>query len=275
MRSWQMTFISAALVVAGLFVTSGTAAAKTDPANLPHLGTCPRMQVGSRGLCVEELQRTLRKVGLNVDQDGIFGQQTKGGVIAFQSQENLAKDGIVGPQTNAALIRVANSPEPARSFRGCPQLAVGTSTPCVTRFVGEFNNIVANQDPHLSRGPVYTAQMADGVRDYQRRNNLVVDGVVGRQTADLLDVQAGPNQVCFAMKDAGQVTSCGRNGAADGDGKSVWSCVKDIFGLDTLQEIALDHDPGYQYVKSRSGFLRILGKVTSTPARGAVCVMFG
>src|SRR5215210_6662201 len=118
MRGFRMAVFSVALLVAGFFGTTGSAAAKTDPADLPHLGTCPRMQVGSRGLCVEELQRTLRKVGLNVVQDGIFGQQTRGAVLAFQAQESLPRVGFVGPQTRAALIRVANSSEPSRSFRG-------------------------------------------------------------------------------------------------------------------------------------------------------------
>jgi peptidoglycan hydrolase-like protein with peptidoglycan-binding domain len=72
------------------------------------------MQVGARGPCVEELQRTLRKVGLNVVQDGVFGQQTKGAVVAFQAQEGLPKVSYVGPQTRAALGR--------QFLRACPQL---------------------------------------------------------------------------------------------------------------------------------------------------------
>lgn len=35
--------------------------------------------------------------------NGVFGQQTRKAVMAFQKSKNLAVDGIVGPQTMAAM----------------------------------------------------------------------------------------------------------------------------------------------------------------------------
>lgn len=281
MRGCRMAVFSVVLLMAGFFGTTGSAAAKTDPAALPHLGTCPTpITVGNRGPCVEELQRTLRKVGLNVVQDANFGQQTKGAVIAFQAQEGLPKVGYVGPQTREALIRVANSDQPARSFRDCPQLKPGLFHACVARFVREFSSIPGN--PDLGRTKLYDQSTANAVMDYQRRNGLVVDGVVGRQTADLVDVQAGPKEVCFAMEgDAlGPNGECQGAGAV-GMGRSVWSCVQDIFGVELIRDIARDKylDRVLATTDSKEKFIRALARVTkavgSTAVQGAVCVSFG
>jgi peptidoglycan hydrolase-like protein with peptidoglycan-binding domain len=216
----------------------------------------------------------LRKVGLNVVQDGVFGQQTKGAVVAFQAQEGLPKVGYVGPQTRAALIRVANSSEPARSFRGCPQLKDGVFSKCVKRLISEFNAIPGHDD--LATTMLYDGTIADAVRAYQSSNGLVVDGVVGRQTADLIDVQAGPSEVCYAISEkiADKNGNCVEDGAI-GDGKSVWSCVKDIFGIDTVREMAMDHTIEFNGIKSKSRFVRVMGKFTGVPAQAAACVMFG
>jgi murein DD-endopeptidase MepM/ murein hydrolase activator NlpD len=56
------------------------------------------VKVGSKGKDVKYLQS---KLGIN--DDGIFGPQTKAAVVSFQSRRNLVADGIVGPKTWAAI----------------------------------------------------------------------------------------------------------------------------------------------------------------------------
>lgn len=55
------------------------------------------------GKDVETIQVALKKVGIQVDDDGVFGQQTDTAVRAFQRSKGLKPDGVVGPATRAAL----------------------------------------------------------------------------------------------------------------------------------------------------------------------------
>lgn len=73
------------------------------------------LSVGSRGDKVKTLQKNLTKLGYNTQgADGIFGNNTKKAVVAFQKANNLAADGIVGANThkaiNAALKKLTENP---------------------------------------------------------------------------------------------------------------------------------------------------------------------
>jgi Transglycosylase SLT domain/Putative peptidoglycan binding domain len=60
---------------------------------------------GSRGWDVAELQFLLRRNGLSISLDGIFGPATAAAVMGSQRGAGLATDGMVGPQTLAVLRR--------------------------------------------------------------------------------------------------------------------------------------------------------------------------
>jgi len=63
-----------------------------------------RLQGGSTGIQVKELQWMLRQQGFDVGEpDGIFGKQTDQALREFQSKKGLIGDGIAGPETLAAL----------------------------------------------------------------------------------------------------------------------------------------------------------------------------
>lgn len=58
------------------------------------------LKVGSTGTKVKTLQKNLTKLGYSTNgTDGIFGNDTKKAVIAFQKAYGLTADGIVGSQT--------------------------------------------------------------------------------------------------------------------------------------------------------------------------------
>ncbi len=59
---------------------------------------------GSRGEEVKKLQQTLKDKGYEINNvDGIFGNETKKAVMAFQKDNNLKVDGIAGTETLSAL----------------------------------------------------------------------------------------------------------------------------------------------------------------------------
>ncbi|MDX2212099.1 MAG: peptidoglycan-binding protein [Oculatellaceae cyanobacterium bins.114] len=74
------------------------------------------LKLGSRGERVSELQELLQKLGYyEKDPDGIFGDQTKSAVIAFQRKAELPVDGQVGTTTLDRLREAAadiSAPEP-------------------------------------------------------------------------------------------------------------------------------------------------------------------
>jgi len=70
----------------------------------------PTLQMGAQGEAVSQLQQRLNEMRLRLKLpyapltvDGIFGQATRQGVIAFQTARRLTPDGIVGPLTHGAL----------------------------------------------------------------------------------------------------------------------------------------------------------------------------
>jgi N-acetylmuramoyl-L-alanine amidase len=67
----------------------------------------PTLRLGSRGSAVVTLQQRLAALHYFdlATADGVFGQNTYHGVIAFQKVQRLSRDGVVGPATWARLAK--------------------------------------------------------------------------------------------------------------------------------------------------------------------------
>jgi GH24 family phage-related lysozyme (muramidase) len=63
------------------------------------------LREGDSGREIELLQTGLNQLGFNLLVDGIFGQNTKNAVIAFQQNNGLDADGVVGVSTRIHLCR--------------------------------------------------------------------------------------------------------------------------------------------------------------------------
>jgi DNA-binding Lrp family transcriptional regulator len=75
------------------------------------------LKEGSGGAEVTKLQEALKKLNFySGAADGIFGSQTKAGVIKFQQAQGLVADGIVGPTTWSKLNELLNK-QPATRWR--------------------------------------------------------------------------------------------------------------------------------------------------------------
>lgn len=62
-----------------------------------------QLSYGSQGSDVTELQKLLNNHGYSLDEDGIFGENTKNAVTDFQKKKGLDVDGIVGTNTWGTL----------------------------------------------------------------------------------------------------------------------------------------------------------------------------
>ena len=123
---------------------------------------------GSRGPAVSEVQRAL-----GVQPTGYFGPTTNRVVREFQARNGLRVDGIVGPQTRAVLF----GRNQQGGTGGRHILGFGSRGPAVS----EVQRALGVQ-PTGYFGPTTTRV----VREFQARNGLRVDGIVGPQTRAVL-----------------------------------------------------------------------------------------
>jgi peptidoglycan hydrolase-like protein with peptidoglycan-binding domain len=108
---------------------------------------------------VYKVQRLLRHHAFDVAADHIFGPATAGAVRAFQEDRGLDADGIVGDQTWTRMI---------------VQVREGDA--------GEAVFALQSQWRFINHDGVFGPKTDALVRDFQQREGLDVDGIVGPQT---------------------------------------------------------------------------------------------
>lgn len=149
--------------------------------------TSPVLSKGSQGAAVKELQTLLNRhvgtpsIGGPIAVDGIFGSATETRVKTAQFRYLLKSDGIVGPQTWQAL-RANAAPITTKAVlrRG----STGSDVEIVQNLlkqIGLYKSVVDQ---------VFGQNTEAAVREYQRINQLQVDGVVGSKTWKVLEMTA-------------------------------------------------------------------------------------
>ena len=100
-RFSQRRFLAAAIAALMLI---GIAVYSSSPLFSMQDSVSTLSKVGSRGDEVRQIQTKLKEKGYNPGAvDGIFGENTRKAVIAFQRDYGLTQDGIAGPNTLKAL----------------------------------------------------------------------------------------------------------------------------------------------------------------------------
>lgn len=144
-------------------------------------GTKPSeiLKKGSRGREVETLQKNLTKLGYNTKgTDGIFGDNTEAAVRRFQKAYGLSVDGIVGKDTSKAIERALKGEKPIK----------------VLKKGNRGKEVEALQKNLIKLG--YGLKKADGVfgnntekavKEFQKAYGLSVDGIVGKDTSQMIE----------------------------------------------------------------------------------------
>lgn len=140
----------------------------------------PVLKRGDRGELVKELQELLVSWGLFLGNDnpvtGIFDAETEAAVKTFQYRMFLVEDGIAGSLTWRALYS---------GDLNMPALKRGDRTQAVTT----LQQVLRETGDYL--GPIdgiFGVQTEAAVRAFQKATNLVVDGIVGNKTWQLLSL---------------------------------------------------------------------------------------
>lgn len=163
------------------------------PGQYPGTALAP----GSRGNDVKRMQFWLRIIARNntavpdLAADGIFGAGTERSVRAFQTFYGLTVDGIVGRQTWDKIYEVytnlinglmAPNARPG-TYPGSP-LRLGSSGQSVKEIQYYLYLLSAYYVtlPVIAYDGVFGSATQTAVREWQRLNNLTVDGVIGAET---------------------------------------------------------------------------------------------
>jgi peptidoglycan hydrolase-like protein with peptidoglycan-binding domain len=138
----------------------------TDPRNKPIL------REGTTGEAVKELQRLLRSYFIySAPIDGIFGQETMGGVILFQHRVFLPEDGVVEYKTWQALYHGGPVDLPTLQKGSQGELVQALQQRLL--FAGEYTGECDGE---------FGSDTEAAVKAFQRRHQLTVDGIVGDRT---------------------------------------------------------------------------------------------
>ena len=161
---------------------SASARYSQSPAATADPGENRRLSLGMTGNDVYALQQRLIQLRyLDGVPDGVFGQETRDALIAYQKANGLTADG----ETGAATWRKLNG-----SSRAASASATAAPASTATLHEGESGEAVYAMQARLFElgyfsGRVdgrYGAETTEAVKAFQRANGLSADGVFGKGT---------------------------------------------------------------------------------------------
>lgn len=139
------------------------------------------LKVGAKGDEVKSLQKDLNRLGAKIEEDGIFGEGTKDAVKDFQKEYKLDDDGIAGPKTLSKLASVIKE-KISKAIPDYPGSLIklgseGKNVERIQRAVG-----IPEKEVDGRYGP----DTVEAVKTYQKRKGLDPDGIVGKNTWEML-----------------------------------------------------------------------------------------
>ncbi len=142
------------------------------------------LQEGTNGNAVRALQKRLKELGYYTGSiDGDYGSGTVTAVTAFQKANGLNADGKAGTKTLNAIYAVtaaSNSSSGSGSYTTLQEGDESSAVKTLQQRLKELGYYTGSVDGKFGSGTT------DAVRDFQRANNLTVDGKAGATTQGLL-----------------------------------------------------------------------------------------
>ena len=165
------------------------------------------LRLGSGGDDVVEIQRQLNRIAVNypsipkiTESTGYFEQTTQTAVKQFQKIFNLVQDGIVGKDTWYKIKQIYNGikglselysegitiSEIERKYERL--LKLGTRGPSVRilQYYLQFLSYFNLKLPYVSMDGIFGQETYDAVLTFQSLYGLEVDGIVGKNTWDMI-----------------------------------------------------------------------------------------
>lgn len=126
-------------------------------------------------------------LNFKITVDGIFGTETEDSVKQFQQKHSLPVTGIVTSEVSGAIEEEASLPKvPVKKFITGSYLRKGDSGNAVLLIQQALNAKGAN--PEINEDGVFGNSTLNAVKNFQKQNQLDVDGIFGPQTFYALKV---------------------------------------------------------------------------------------
>src|SRR5690554_1231080 len=131
------------------------------------------LKLNTVGESVVYLHKLLNQAGHNFHPNQYFGERTETAVKDFQEKHNLVVDGIVYSKTWKALLN--SIPE---NTTGMELLKYGHQR----KAVGKLQSMLVELGYNISVSEYFSRETETAVKDFQRKNNFQVDGIVFTET---------------------------------------------------------------------------------------------
>lgn len=168
-----------------------------DPAipTQPFESTNPILRIGAHNSAVKTAQQHLIAHGYDVGSagaDGWFGEGTLKAVKAFQKDKSLTVDGVIGSATWVALNKDPEKKEepaqPVQPSTTRPTIGVGDSGTYVKEAQSMLKKLGYDIGSYGVDG-VFGNSTKGAVLNFQKKNSLDADGIIGPITWSALDKQ--------------------------------------------------------------------------------------
>ncbi|RGY97371.1 peptidoglycan-binding protein [Clostridium sp. AM58-1XD] len=190
---------------------------------------------GEKSDVVLACQKELRRLGyMTTEPDGAYGNDTTLAVKQFQARNDLVVDGFLGPSTRIAL----NSPEAVAM--GLTLGEQGETVQKVQQLLSKYGYLASTNVTSY-----YGEVTEKAVKEFQKQNGLIADGLVGAQTMNTLtgdNVKKAPSKPKPTKESTGGKTNNnkgnsggGSTGGSSGGGGAV---VHNGSGVSTLISVA-------------------------------------
>ena len=159
------------------------------------------VESGDVGKLVGKVQLALATLGYyEFEITDIFDKNTQNALKAFQKDKGLYLDGVAGPRTQELLFALSTTPVPTLAPTPSPQgtgedaFSVLTKENAITLNVGTRGVAVKDAELRLielgyletQADGIYDENDVNAVKDFQRNNDLRIDGIAGYSTQQYL-----------------------------------------------------------------------------------------